>query len=54
VVIPNPLLTALGGASGGHLHAPAQPVQQQVQPGQGVVHADRSRTCAAMRGSVQH
>src|SRR3954470_6114868 len=32
------LLVALGGAAGGHLHAPAQPVQQQVQPGQGVVH----------------
>src|SRR3954471_11995226 len=34
------LLAALGGAPSGHLHAPAQAVQQQVQPGQGVVHAE--------------
>src|SRR3954469_15127814 len=34
------LLIPLGRAPGGHLHAPAQAVQQQVQPGQGVVHAE--------------
>src|SRR3954462_11309969 len=34
------LLVALDGLAGEHLHAPAQPVQQQIQPGQGVVHAE--------------
>src|SRR3954466_7845165 len=34
------LLVALGRAPGGHLHAPAQAMQQQVQPGQGVVHPE--------------
>src|SRR3954466_7040166 len=34
------LLIPLGRAPGRHLHAPAQPVQQQIQPGQGVVHAE--------------
>src|SRR3954452_18356001 len=33
-------LVALGRPSGRDLHAPAQPVQQQIQPGQGVVHAE--------------
>src|SRR3954454_7579134 len=35
-----PLLVALGRAPGGHLHAPPQPVQQQIHSGQGVVHAE--------------
>src|SRR3954464_3896573 len=35
----DPLLVPLGRAPGRDLHAPAQPVQQQVQTGQGVVHA---------------
>src|SRR3954465_5567951 len=34
------LLVALGRAPGGHLHAPPQAVQQQIQPRQGVVHAE--------------
>jgi hypothetical protein len=34
------LLVALGGLAGGHLHAPADAVQQQIQPGQGVGHAE--------------
>jgi hypothetical protein len=33
-------LVALGRSPGGHLHAPAHAVQQQIQPGQGVVHAE--------------
>src|SRR3954465_11806066 len=39
---PGPALlpVALSRPPGGHLHAPADPVQQQVQPGQGVVHAE--------------
>ncbi len=48
------LLIPLGRAPGGDLHAPPQAVQQQVQPGQGVGHADRSRTTSATRASVQH
>src|SRR3954471_14098580 len=34
------LLVALGGAPGRDLHAPPHAVQQQIQPGQGVVHAE--------------
>src|SRR5512140_2542924 len=34
------LLVPLGGLAGGDLHAPADPVQQQVQPRQGVGHAE--------------
>src|SRR3954469_10917663 len=34
------LLVALRCPAGGHLHAPPEAVQQQVQPGQGVVHAE--------------
>src|SRR3954452_19434677 len=34
------LLIALDRAPGGDLHAPPDAVQQQVQPGQGVVHAE--------------
>src|SRR3954452_21829264 len=34
------LLVALDRPPGGHLHAPPQPVQQQIQPGQGVLHAE--------------
>src|SRR3954471_20144445 len=37
------LLVVLDWLAGGHLHAPAQPVQQQIQPGQGVVHAKPAR-----------
>src|SRR3954447_6179564 len=44
------LLVALGGAPGGHLHAPPQPVQQQIQPGQGVLHAQPG---AADRGDAR-
>src|SRR3954467_13559526 len=47
-------LVALGGPPGGDLHAPPHAVQQQIQPRQGVVHAepladDRgdARRCAA-------
>src|SRR3954452_25298599 len=34
------LLVAFGGLAGRHLHAPAEAVQQQIQPGQGVVHPE--------------
>jgi hypothetical protein len=34
------LLIPLGRAPGGDLHAPSHAVQQQVQPGQGVGHAE--------------
>lgn len=33
-------LVALGGLAGGDLHAPADAVQQQIQPGQGVLHPE--------------
>src|SRR5262252_1582459 len=33
-------LIALGGRARGELHAPPDPVQQQVRPGQGVLHAE--------------
>jgi len=39
---------------GWHLHAPADPVQQQIQPGQGAVHPNRRRTSSAILASVQH
>jgi hypothetical protein len=48
------VLVPLGRPAGRDLHAPPDPVPQHIQPGQRVVHPNRSCTSSPIRASVQH
>jgi hypothetical protein len=47
-------LTSAGAPSAADLHAPADPVQQQVQPGEGVIHPEPAAHQLGDPASVQH